>query len=246
MIVLDNGHKMNVFALSRAEKERRLRLIDRACSTYYLMLGSMFNTTNTWMVDAVELMKNDKRIWQGNARSGANKALSIYKEWEKRMKATLGDRFQLWLDVSDKSDAIIKPHVQNLYWAFDGVMLKEGIENHGMKAMVETAGVLAEMCVLTFDKFFDVMEKEVGVKFRDMFPRHYFAGCFNRWKDVREAIFRQGKKNDKVNIDFNKYEQCVFAYRVLEKKMVNADTYNAAGEYGLSENPELRKKYDLE
>lgn len=222
---------VNCFALTAKAKAEAMRKVDRACAAYYVIIASLFNTSNTAMVDAVELLKPVRRLWQGNARSGARKALRCYDDWNRRMKATLKDRYGLWLDVSDKTDALMRPHVRNLFYAFDAVLLKHGVADHAAKAMTETAGVLSELCVEMFDKYFDGVERQAGVSMRGMFCRHFFTGCRTYWDDARKAVC-----GAEAAIDFNADPRCALAYKVLVSKAMDEGLYNAAGEYGLRVN----------
>ena len=124
-----------IIAPSVKQKEEILKSIDRYCSLYYITMGSAYNIAQTAMIDALGAIKEDKKLYRQKTKQSINKALAAYNAWDAKMRFVLADRYQLWLDLSDASEAELKPLVKTLYYCIDNYFLK----NHVPKSKIITS-----------------------------------------------------------------------------------------------------------
>lgn len=93
---------------SLEQKEKQMNQIDRCCSLYFLMMGSNYNTVQTAMVDAREAIAKTP-LFRHETKRCIRQALRQYEVLNKKIESVLGNKFQLWLDTTDRADEIFQP-----------------------------------------------------------------------------------------------------------------------------------------
>lgn len=232
------GNYLSGIATPEKMKEQML-LVDRGCSLYYVMMGSIFNVMNSAMVEAMCLVRQNKRFFRQQVKHDFNKAVECFDAWVVKMKNTLGSRFQLWLDVSDKVDEDLRMDVVKLNFAFDNYLLKNGEPDNKMKASIQTVITLLDIADLTCEKMFDEVQHQCGRDIRPLFRGATMKDVKFYWNRACKPI--QKCKDNRKEIDFNDSNDCKLAVMIIMKKISDINLYNRASSYALHLNPEQWK-----
>lgn len=221
--------------------QKQIDAIDRCCSMYYVINGSIYNVAQSSMVDAYELLRHDRRF-RHQVKQDVLFALRDYERWDSRMRETLGDRYQLWLDISDNVAEIIRMDVRRLLWAFDAHLMRNKVEEHTLLATLQTSVTIIDLARQTTELDFDRFQKECGVDIRPLFQGGMFDDVAFRWKRAMAPFLKT--EEVRPDIDFNDSKDCVLALRILTMKLSDPKTYNAAGKEALPVNADVCRKYD--
>lgn len=218
--------------------------IDRACSMYYVMIGGLYNAVNTQMRDAHDELAKHPKVYRQQVKRDTREALRCYDRWNTSMRTTLKDRYNLWLDVSDKIDETLHPHIWKMTMAMEQYLLKMNEPDAHLKAMLQCASTLAEMTKNTITKYFGQIQQRIGIDIKPMFAHGLGEDIYKWWERGTGPILRTGRKN--VIIDFNDDANCRMAARVLAVQIADENLYNNAGDYALRLNPDQWKPLEKE
>lgn len=227
-----------IIAPSVKQKEEILKSIDRYCSLYYITMGSAYNIAQTAMIDAYNAIKEDKKLYRQQTKQSINKALAAYNTWDTKMRFVLADRYQLWLDLSDASEAELKPLVTTLYYCIDNYFLKNKVPKSKIIARMETAMVLIDIAVNLFKNLFDNIQKKIGKDLRPMFSDGNALELQQNWNNAMQSVINSVPGMPDINI--NDDADSVQAAKNIVTKLSNENIYNRAGEYALQLNPEYK------
>lgn len=227
-----------VIAPSVKQKEELLKSIDRYCSLYYITMGSAYNIAQTAMIDAWGAIKEDKKLYRQKTKQSINKALAAYNTWDAKMRFVLADRYQLWLDLSDASEAELKPLVKTLYYCIDNYFLKNHVPKSKIVARMEAAMVLIDVAVSLFRNLFDNIQKKIGVNLRPAFNEGNALELQHNWNNAIQSVINSIP--GMPDIDINDDADSVQAAKNIITKLSNEGIYDRAGEYALQLNPEYR------
>lgn len=227
-----------IIAPSVKQKEEILKSIDRYCSLYYITMGSAYNIAQTAMIDAYNAIKEDKKLYRQQTKQSINKALAAYNTWDTKMRFVLADRYQLWLDLSDASEAELKPLVTTLYYCIDNYFLKNKVPKSKIIARMETAMVLIDIAVNLFKNLFDNIQKKIGKDLRPMFSDGNALELQQNWNNAMQSVINSVPGMPDINI--NDDADSVQAAKNIVTKLSNEGIYDRAGEYALQMNPEYK------
>lgn len=227
-----------IIAPSVKQKEELLKSIDRYCSLYYITMGSAYNIAQTAMIDAYNAIKEDKKLYRQKTKQSINKALAAYNTWDAKMRFVLADRYQLWLDLSDASDAELKPLVTTLYYCIDNYFLKNKVPKSKIIARMETAMVLIDVAVNLFKNLFDNIQKKIGADLRPMFNDGSALELQHNWNNAMQSVVNSVP--GMPDIDINDDVDSVQATKNIVMKLSNEGVYDRAGDYALQMNPEYK------
>lgn len=227
-----------IIAPSVKQKEELLKRIDRYCSLYYITMGSVYNIAQTAMINAYNAIKDDKKLYRQQTKQYINKALAAYDTWDSKMRFVLADRYQLWLDLSDASEAELKPLITTLYYCIDNYFLKNKMPKSKIIARMETAMVLIDVAVNLFKSLFDNIQKKIGTNLRPMFNDGNALALKQNWNNAMQSVINS--LPGIPNIDINDDADSVQAAKNIVMKLSNENIYNRAGEYALQVNPEYK------
>lgn len=227
-----------VIAPSVKQKEELLKSIDRYCPLYYITMGSAYNIAQTAMIDALGAIKEDKKLYRQKTKQSINKALAAYNTWDAKMRFVLADRYQLWLDLSDASEAELKPLVTTLYYCIDNYFLKNQVPKSKIVARMEAAMVLIDVAVSLFRNLFDNVRKKIGVDLRPAFNEGNALELQHNWNNAMQSVINTIP--GMPDIDINDDADSVQAAKNIIRKLTNEGIYDRAGEYALQLNPEYR------
>lgn len=190
------------------------------------------------MVDAYNAIKDDKKLYRQQTKQYINKALAAYDTWDSKMRFVLADRYQLWLDLSDASEAELKPLITTLYYCIDNYFLKNKMPKSKIIARMETAMVLIDVAVNLFKNLFDNIQKKIGTDLRPMFNDGNALELRKNWNNAMQSVINS--VSGIPNIDINDDADSVQAAKNIVMKLSNENIYNRAGEYALQLNPEYK------
>lgn len=201
-------------------------------------MGSAYNIAQTAMIDALGAIKEDKKLYRQKTKQSINKALAAYNAWDAKMRFVLADRYQLWLDLSDASEAELKPLVTTLYYCIDNYFLKNQVPKSKIVARMEAAMVLIDVAVSLFRNLFDNVRKKIGVDLRPAFNEGNALELQHNWSNAMQSVINSIP--GMPDIDINDDADSVQAAKNIITKLTNEGIYDRAGEYALQLNPEYR------
>ena len=154
------------------------------------------------------------------------------------MRFVLADRYQLWLDLSDASEAELKPLVKTLYYCIDNYFLKNHVPKSKIIARMEAAMVLIDVAVSLFRNLFDNIQKRIGIDLRPAFNEGNALELQHNWNNAMQSVINTIP--GMPDIDINDDADSVQAAKNIITKLTNEGIYDRAGEYALQLNPEYR------
>lgn len=246
-------HPFSAFALHPSVKRETLARIDRVCSLYYVTIGSIYNVCQSAMVDARELLCQDKSLFRHKVKQEVNLAFLAYDQWNAAMQRILKDRYQIWLDISDYVDSDLRQQVGVLFYSIDNFFLKCCVPRSKIFSRMETALVLLNIARDTFRRIFDHARKLIGVDVAPLFAGADASDIFFHWHTA--ITVASHSVPGFPDIDVNTDSTSVQAVRNIQQALSADNIYNRAGEYALRLNPDqwrhlskedrMRLKHDI-
>lgn len=219
--------------------KERLQVYDRTCSTFYMIVGSAYNCAHSAMVDAVNELKTTK-WWRHNIKKESKAALQCYDVLNRRLRLQLSDRYLLWLDVTDSVYEEMQPHIRNLFFVCDAALLRNGIEDHRLRALMLTASAVIDVARNTFDDVMETSRRAIGVDLTPLFAEGTFKDVQHHWNNcVAPMLVTPGHEDLDLHDDAN----CRLAVDVILARMADLDMFDRAGAYGMQYNEEVVRKY---
>lgn len=232
---------MTPLQLTPQALQRQQQEIDRCCSLYYIIIGSIYNIAQSAMIDAYTYIRRDPR-YRHQTKQDINYAIQAYEKWDHRMRQTLGDRYQLWLDISDAIAEYIQHDVQVLLYAFDDHLMHHNIPDHLFIATVENSLTIVQMAQQTFETMFDDFQRKCHIDLRPLFNTGNFQDIQFRWRRAVRTFLKTPDNHPDIN--FNDSTRVTLAYDILIRKLYDPDTYNIASRSALQLNQDICRKYD--
>lgn len=234
-----------VIAPTPSQKQRTLDAIDRACSLYYVTMGSVYAVCQTAMVDARQTLRTlYPSLFRHQVKYSVNKALAAYDRWNATMHRTLGARYQMWLDVSDAVDDEVRPMLTALYYSIDNFFLLRKMPCSKAFSAMETARILLEFAGMFYRDLFDKLHRRIGVDLRPMFRLGDAADIFRHWNDAIDAACRMVPSMPDINV--NDDPTIRQAVDNIIRRLTDCGIYNRSGEYALRLNPDQWHTLDKE
>ncbi len=222
------------------ETKRRLEVYDHTCSTFYMIVGSAYNCAQSAMADAVEELRKTK-YFRHKMKQDANAAMRCYEDFNRRMRLQLGDRYTLWLDVTDAIYEEMQPHIRNLFFSCEAALMKNGIAGHRLRALMLTASTMIDVARHTFEDVMNTSRKEIGVDLSPLFAGGTFKDVERHWHDCMKPMLDTPGHED---LDLQNERNCRLAVDVILARMADMDMYERAGAYGVQYNAEVVEKYE--
>lgn len=234
-----------IIAPSEKQKLRMMDGIDRSCSLYYITMGSVYTICQTAMVDAREFIcTHEKAFYKQQVKYNIKKALEAYDKWDGKMKNTLGERYQIWLDLSDAVDEEVKPLVTTLYYSIDNFLLKNKIQHSKVYARMETAHVLLQLAKMIYANLFDNIQKRIGANIRPLFQGGDASDIYHYWDEAMRYASKM--MNVVPDVNLNSDPTINQAVDNIVRQLTAERIYNNGGEYALRLNPDQWKCLDKE
>lgn len=222
--------------------ESKRKQIDRCCSLYYLMMGSIYNTVQSAMVDARDAIQ-DTPLYRQQIKQNIRKALKKYDELNNKIKQSLDDKYQLWLDTTDRADEILQPHIFKLSISINSFLLKNNYPNREVISKMETARILADIANKTFTRMFQFFRQSLGFNLATAFTGGDFADILFWWSKATRQLFNT---THNINVNLNDDPNISLAVEIIMQKMQDHNILNEAGNYALHRNPDQWKFLDKE
>lgn len=239
----DTPPSVNAFALTAEAKQKTMNDIDRCCSLFYVTMASIYNVAQSAMVDAHAFLRQHPAYRQEVKRS-VKKALLAYERFDKALQQTLGDRYQLWLDLSDNVDDEMRSHIQTLRLAFDAWLLRYNVQHHALLAHMETALTIIRMAQQTFGILFDKFDEQIHVNLRPLFAGADFRDVLFWWQRATDTLVKMYQPKEHIN--FNQSKDINLAFEIIAKKLTDEHIFNRASEQALKQNPDKWHLLDKE
>lgn len=224
--------------------DEQMALTDHGCSLYYVMMGGVYNTMNSAMVDALYLLRQNKKYYRQQIKRDFNSAFKAYENWLTSIKLKLGGRSGLWFDVLDSIDETLRPDVVKLTFSFDNWLLKNKVPDNKLKASLQTVITLLDIADSLGEKMFIELQSKIKRDIRPLFKGYVMRDVTFYWNRACEPILRSSGNGNAIN--FNDSIDCELAARTIINKLSNERLYNRASCYALKLNPEQWKNLSKE
>lgn len=234
-----------VIGMTAKQKQQIVTNIDRCCSLYYITMGSILNTCQSAMIDARDFIKeHEPKFYRQGIKLNIKRALAAYEKWNAKMKYTLKDRYQIWLDLSDSVYEEITPMITTLYYSIDNYLLKFNAPHSKVFSRLETARILLDIARNIYEDLFDKIYKRIKIDIREMFDDGNAADMMHYWD---EAIHSFTKVCPIVpDINLNDDSVTTQAVNNILRRVTDENIYNRSGEYALRLNPDQWRVLDKE
>lgn len=244
-LITNTPRRPYIIAPTEEQKLRMMNNVDKICSLYYITIGSVYAVCQSAMIDAREFIRTHEPVfYKQQVKYNIKKALEAYDKWDAKMKNTLGEHYQMWLDLSDAVDEEIKPLVTILYYSIDNCLLKYKVSFSKVYAYMETASALIQVAGIMHTDLFDNAQKRTGVDVRPLFKDGDASDIHHYWREAICFINKMGGDNPDVNL--NSDPTVNQAIDNIIKRLTAENMYNRSGEYALRLNPDQWKNLDTE
>ena len=154
------------------------------------------------------------------------KHLKKYTSLMKTLSTTKDGVF--YANICDNMTDILDGDVIKLEYSIKNVLDKNSIENSSMLAKIETARCLCWGSCINIDMRQSEIRKEIPVDLSDM----RMTDISHQIELLADILF----SNKPRTVDFNKDENCLLAFRIIQKKLLNgkniAECINQASSEG--------------
>lgn len=242
-LITSTPRRPYIIAPSETQKQRMIDNIDRCCSLYYITMGSIYTVCQSAIIDARDFIcKHEPTFYKQQVKYNIKNALAAYDKWNDKMKNTLAERYQIWLDVSDAVDEEMKPLVSALYYSIDNLLLKHNIPCSKVYARMEVAAVLLQLASSIYNDLFNNILKRIGTDIRRMFLGGDATDIYHYWQEAMHFIY--AKHPVIPDVDLNSDATINLAVDNIVKRLTAEHIYNRGGEYALRLNPDQWKCLD--
>ena len=236
--------------VKKATVEKAMR---KAEGNFYIIVGSANNLASSAISDALFYLKKRNFYNCREGRKWAVQADKKYREYETAMKFHLKefsancrsgdgrDKYNLWLDTTDKVEEIIHPHIFRLFQVIKRVFDRYHIEESEALAYIWTAHIMTDTAVAAFDKLFNTIKDEFGIDISPLFVRGRISDVFTCWRKATDAYIHQ-LDTSKTVIDFYKEPDILLGVDVILTQLSDMELYNQAGDYGIGQNLDVVEK----
>lgn len=202
------------------------RDVDRVCALAYTVICCANDLCDNAVRDAVNAIKATPH-YKFMVKKGCNETLREYDAYQRCLKASLGERMELWCAVADEYVDRLQPHVDKLRWAILQRMLDLGVESERARldALVMTADVLLRVVSDNFRGYFVAVRNRVGVDLSGAFARADLRSVWKRFRPVAEYFLSNGVGG---NVDFADDARCALALKCVTTQMLSYDLMEAA------------------
>lgn len=231
----------NFLYLHPAVAKKQIKEVDRYCTTYYVMQGSIYNLASCAMVDAVCKLK-EQGMWKHEVKHTCGQALKEYEKWEKLMKIQLNKSYQMWLDISDYVAERLQGDIDKLRWSYNAYLMKHNVDKHEVDSYLLTANTMNSIADALFIKFLRESRQLAKVDLTQLFGRESsYKGIADSWMKGADILLRCHG----CDINCTKDEMCNRAFQVIMNKVYECKLYDDASQYAIDLNSKLIEDFSI-
>lgn len=233
--------------MAAALDEKGRQIILGGCSLYYAVVGTVVNICHSLMVDATALIKERKKVYRFEVKKEIKAAFCCLNDLMTRIRTALkGDprgevQYQIWMDFTDKTEEILRPDIQKLFYSMDNYLHRLKIEDSKYIVSIIITEIMLQYCGKTFRTVFGSFYEATGMDIRCMFDTSDLSDVLYHWSKVADLTTSGGGNN----VDFHDDADCCLAIKVIENKMANERMYDLASDYCIDNNEVLQEEMDL-
>lgn len=97
-----------------------------------------------------------------------------------------------------------------------------GVKEAHLYAYVNTAFVMLEYCVKSYDRLMNELREKFGRDFHQLYIDFRPSSAFRKWDEMFTAIFR--KDSQEYDVDLSDNEKCRNAFLLIDSKLLDYDT----------------------
>lgn len=251
---MNNFQSKNPQLLSTAcciKRETIERAVNKAEGNFYVLVGSANNLASSTITDALFYLKKHNFYNCREGRKWAVQADKKYKEYEIALKYHLKDysseyksedgrdKYNLWLDVTDKVYDDMQIHLIKLFQALKFSFDKYKIKEAEALAYIWTAHIVTDIACAIFDKLFKTIKDEFKIDISELFNRGRITDVYTCWDKATDVYGKLFDTHTNKVIDLYKEKNVVLAVDVITVQLSNMDLYNKAGDYGIGQNLDI-------
>lgn len=123
----------------------------------------------------------------------------------------------------------MKPHVDTLYTSILQNLTKKQIPNRNIIAHMETDRIMLLLVCQAFDELFNDIKVQTSVDISEVYLPYRPTTALHYWDKALATIINM-KPKDAPGIDLNECEDVKLAYKIIQRKFVNASFLDSASE----------------
>lgn len=227
--------QFSAFRLTPEQAQERARLIDNFCSAFYPVICSVYNAASAAITDCLPELRASP-FFRHEVKQGVNAALAAYDALERRLRVNLGDRWQLWLDVSDEVYEEFRPVIARMFYTCSRYLRYKRAPDYAFKARLQVAVTLCEVAELSFSQLMERAHDSAGINLAPLFQGGTFRDVSAAFQKAVRPVINSGTASV---IDLNKSTSFVKAVNEFITAASDGPLYNRAAERALRVNPSV-------
>lgn len=223
--------------------EQFQRGYDRGLSLCNALIGVANEVARLAICDGIEAVKK-AGLYKQRVKHLCKETVRVQEDYERKHNRNFGDRYKMWLDYLDGTEAEYRRHIFNIYMAVMRVLDKHRESRSELKARLETGRICADMACKEFDALMTDLKKEYGADYTPIFREGRYEQPLKVWTTICNLLMVSD--NPKEMIDFNSSADLRLAVEVLANKLRDADVLNKIGTRAIRQNIEVARQYTSE
>lgn len=229
--------------------EQEMRLTEAG---FYVVAAAANELASVAVFDAMDTLRRNGFHGNKEARKWATKCEKDIHSYETMMRIRLQDaskrmgtvaedgrdKYTLWLDITDRVDEEMKPHMDRLYYAVKMAIDRHSTPHSETLARMWTAHIMLQFAIRQFDTIFSDQKSRTGISLRSAFASGCMTGQLKAWHHALEALDKQLCPKDAPDVVLDQDPAVRTGIRAIYNKLNDPDLYNRGAEYGISLNPE--------
>lgn len=213
------------------ENEKDLQGLKWAAKTLDFGVGLELSATFNEMRSAYVMLMPRKDLFRHKVKMYARKAMDAIDHREAEIKETMIDK-KFWYEYSDSVIDFAQTDITRFRISIKQVMDNVGFRDSELIANVETARVLAEMCIQQYDIVIEDGRKKFGKDYSASFPEYRITKIFHLWQLMCDELYKG------VSIDLNTPETSAM-FDIMCRKFANGDYIDSCLKEAQKTNPDF-------
>lgn len=230
-----NTNNFSAFRRTPQQLKEQQRIIDECCSLFYPVMCSIYNAASAVMTDSITLLRH-RPEFRHNVKHHAMAAQKAYDKIESKIRLTLADRYQLWLDISDEVYEELRPIINNMRVSCARYLRYKHVTDYDFKAALQVAVTINDIAVAVFSRLMKTFQDKVGFDISSFFIGGSFRDVAHHWGLAVAPFLNTG---DDTIVNLNKSVSFSRAAKNFMTTVTDYSLYNRSSDRALRLNPDM-------
>ena len=215
-------------------------LADHYGAMFWAVISPIANVAVMETESAYQALAADKVVFRKEVKKLAKTAKSRIDRYDGKIMAKMkdnifGDRTQYWLDYTDAHYEALRRDIDILRLSILQVLTKNEIPKRDIFSRVLLAEGLLHYSIDMYDKFFEKIEETHHITLKDQYSAARLSYVLSPWERIVDILSR-----DYGSVDVKDDKNVETAFRIIEKKCVDADVLHEICNTALSYNGSIK------